>query len=262
MKKLTALTIMFALLIVVPAAPALAYKRKRTVTVGVDPNGVAVKIDVNASGAGRSGSGGGGGGGTPCQYALAGDGGSGLYAGQPADVGLFTITCGSRVDVRYLRIGLSGQPLLSGPTVSPYQLALSVRDRLDLPAGTINANPARSLVGLDTWYWYQGYDGRPLAKTVSEFGVSVQVEARPTRYRWDFGDGTTHTSNDLGRPYPARSTITHTYQAATPKVTVACAFDFAVRYRVGGGPWTPLPPLTRIATASFEVAESQTIIGQ
>ncbi len=260
MKKLIALTTLLAVLIVAPAAPAFAYKRKRTVTVGVDPNGIAVKIDAKVSGAARSG--GGGGGGTPCQYALAGDGGSGLYAGQPADVGLFTITCGSRVDVRYLRIGPSGQPLLPGPTVSPYQLALSVRDRLDLPPGKIGINPARSLVGLDTWYWYAGYDGRPLTKTVSEFGVSVQVEARPTRYRWDFGDGTTLTSRDLGRPYPARSTVRHTYQAAIPKVTVACWFDFTVRYRVGAGPWTPLPALRRTATASFEVAESQSVIGR
>ncbi len=253
---------LLAALLGLAAAPAHADRRKPTTTVGVDPDGVAVKIDTTVSGAGRSGPGGGGGGGTPCQYALASEGGSGLYAGQPADVGLFTITCDSRVDVRYLRIGPNGQPFVPGATVSPYQLALSARDRLDLPGGRIGINPARSLVGLDTWYWYQGYDGRPLAKTVSEFGVTVQVEARPTRYRWDFGDGTGTRSRDLGRPYPARSTVRHAYQAAAPKVTVACAFDFAVRYRTGAGPWTPLPPLTRTATASFEVAESQTVIGQ
>src|SRR6266508_2087194 len=133
MKKLIALTIMLAVLIAVPAAPALAYKRKRTVTVGVDPNGVPIKIEVTVSGAGRSRSGAGGGGGTPCQYALASGSGSGLYANQPADVGLFTITCGTHVDVRYLRISPGGQPLVPGRTVDPYQLDLLVRDRLVLP---------------------------------------------------------------------------------------------------------------------------------
>jgi hypothetical protein len=264
MRKAAILAGLVAGLLLLQASPAVAYKWKRTVKVGIDHNGVPIQIDARVVGAASTtGSQGGGGGGVPCRYHLASIGAVGPYQQAPSsDVLLYTIECGSWTDVRWLRVGPNGQPLVPGATVDPYQLALSVRDRLDLPGGKINANPARSLVGLDTWYWYEGYDGRPLSKNVSQFGVSVQVEARPTRYRWDFGDGTTLTSNDLGRPYPARSTVTHTYQTATPKVTVACAFDFAVRYRTGGGPWTPLPALRRTATASFEVAESQTVIGQ
>jgi transposase InsO family protein len=182
--------------------------------------------------------------------------------GKPADVGLFTVACGSYVDVRWLRLNSNGTPQVPGPTVDPFQLALSARDRLPLPTGGIGANPVRSLVGLPTWFWYQGYDGRPLSKTVSAFGVAVQVQAIPTSYRWDFGDGTRLTSSSLGRPYPARSPITHTYMTARAGVRVRCVFAFALRWRTGGGPWAPLPPLARTATATLEVAESQAVINR
>ena len=49
---------------------------------------------------------------------------------------------------------------------------------------------------------------------------------------------------------------------ARPAVTVHCRFAFAVRWRTGGGPWAPLPPLARTAATTLEVAESQTVIAQ
>jgi hypothetical protein len=88
------------------------------------------------------------------------------------------------------------------------------------------------------------------------------VEATPTSYRWTFGDGASLMSAGLGRAYPARSPIAHTYQTAREEVTVHCRFGFAVRWRTGGGPWAPLPPLARIANTTLEVAESQTVIAQ
>jgi hypothetical protein len=70
------------------------------------------------------------------------------------------------------------------------------------------------------------------------------------------------TSEGLGLAYPARSPITHTYQTARPAVTVRCRFGFGVRWRTGGGPWAPLPPLARTASITLAVAESQTVIAQ
>jgi hypothetical protein len=260
MRRLAALAILLALLMVIPSAPALAYKRKRTVTVGIDSEGVPVKIDLEISGNETSStrSRGGDGAGTPCTYAPASVGLEELYSQQGAN--LFSITCGSYTDVRLLRTGSDGQPLQPGPTVDPFQLALSARDRLPVPQGAIEANPTRSLVGLPTFFWYSGYDGLPLTRTVSAFGVSVEVEATPTSYRWAFGDGASLTSEGLGRAYPARSPIAHTYQTARQAVTVRCRFGFAVRWRTGGGPWAPLPPLTRTAAMTLAVAESQTVI--
>jgi hypothetical protein len=241
------------------AKPALAYNWKRTISIGVDPSGVPIRIDAVATGNGLSTSTGLGGQGA-CSYVPASVGLEELYSQQGAN--LFSVTCGSYTDVRLLRTGRDGQPLLPGPTVDPFQLALSARDRLPVPQGAIEANPIRSLVGLPTFFWYSGYDGRPLTRTVSAFGVTVQVEATPTSYRWAFGDGAWLTSQGLGRAYPARSPITHIYQTARRAVTVRCRFSFAVRWRSGGGPWAPLPPLGRTASTTLEVAESQTVIAQ
>jgi hypothetical protein len=262
MRRLAATAIVLALLMVIPSAPALAYKRKRTVTVGIDSEGVPVKIDLEITGNETSGtrSRGSDGAGAPCTYVPASFGLEELYSQQGAN--LFSITCGSYTDVRLLRTGPDGQPLRPGPNVDPFQLALSARDRLPVPDGTIEANPTRSLVGLPTFFWYSGYDGRPLTRTVSAFGVSVDVEATPTSYRWAFGDGTSLTSEGLGRAYPARSPISHTYQTARQDVTATCTFAFTVRWRTGGGPWAPLPPLSRTASTTLEVAESQTVIAQ
>jgi hypothetical protein len=266
MRRLATLVGLLACLLLLQASPAFAYKWKRTISVGVDPDGVPIRIDAVANGGRRSpnaASGTGGDGtGAPCTYNLASTGSAGLYVGKPLNTNLYSITCGSYTDVRWLRTGVNGQPLQPGPTVDPFQLALSARDRLPVPSGGISANPARSLVGLPTWFWYTGYDGRPLTRTVNAFGVTVEVQATPTGYHWAFGDGTTMTSDGLGRPYPARSTITHTYQAARPDVTVTCTFAFALRWRTGSGPWAPLPPLSRTTSATLEVAESQTVIGQ
>jgi hypothetical protein len=263
-RRILTFTVAFLVVTTAVAGPAFADRRDVTTTIGVDENGVTIKIDANLTGGGRTSGSRGGSGGVPCQYDLAniGAGTAHLYRDKPLDVNLFAVACGSYVDVRWLRVGPNGQPIVPGPTVDPYQLALSARDRLPLPRGEISANPARSLVGLPTWFWYAGYNGRPLPRTTTAFGVTVQVEARPTSYRWEFGDGTGLTTTELGRPYPARSPIAHTYQTAASQIQVSCKFRFAVRYRTGGGPWTPLPTLTRMATGSFAVAESQTVIGQ
>jgi hypothetical protein len=262
--RLVVVAAVVAAFVVGGALPALAFDGPPSIVVGEDEHGVAVRIDASLTGAGSSSGGNGGrGGGTPCTYELASfSGADSAYVGQPADVGLFTVQCGSFVDVRFLRLGPDGTPVIPGQTVDPLQFALSARDRLPLPAGQLRANPTHALVGLPTWYWFEGYDGRPLTKTVSAFGVTVQVQATPTRFRWDFGDGATMTSTDLGRPFPQPSTITHTYQAARPNLTVACTFEFGVRWRVPGGPWTPLPPISRTATAALEVAQSQTVVGR
>jgi hypothetical protein len=247
--------------LVLSATPALADRRKSTITLGVDPNGVAIQIDTTLSG--ESSTPATSGASSPsCTYSLATTGLDPLYASQQLEANLFSVTCGSYTDVRLLRTGPDGQPLQPGPTVDPFQLALSARDRLPVPQGAIEANPSRSLVGLPTFFWYSGYDGRPLTRTVSAFGVSAEVEATPTSYRWAFGDGSTMTSEGLGRAYPARSPISHTYQTAYQDVTATCTFAFTVRWRTGGGPWAPLPPLSRTASTTLEVAESQTVIAQ
>ena len=92
--------------------------------------------------------------------------------------------------------------------------------------------------------------------------VAVQVEA--TSYTWNFGDGATLVSHDLGQPYPAESDIKHTYQYSSlhfpDGFPIRLTIQFAASYSVNGGPLTPLSTMTRTYTASYRVQEVQSIL--
>lgn len=153
-------------------------------------------------------------------------------------------------------------PSRTGPPVDPSVLAQRVRDRLPVAGLTIASNPRRGLVGLKSWFWVEG-GGRPLSDSLSAFGVTVEVEARPVSYRWDFGDGTVMTTKSPGRLYPEKSPVKHIYERSSAEhsdgyvVSVTTVFD--VRWRANGGRWRELPGISRVSERSYRVAESQAV---
>ena len=81
-----------------------------------------------------------------------------------------------------------------------------------VPAVRIGVNPAaRGLVGLDSWFWIDGFDGSVTAPPISAFGLTIDVRMSSGTVSWDFGDGTVEPG-DLGRPYPQESTVRHVHQ--------------------------------------------------
>jgi hypothetical protein len=94
--------------------------------------------------------------------------------------------------------------------------------------------------------------------------VTVEVEITPTDYRWSFGDGTALETASLGQPYPQESDIRHTYEQSSLRVggsfAVTVQITFSARYRVDGGPWEPLEPITRAFTAAYPVQQLQSIL--
>lgn len=164
----------------------------------------------------------------------------------------------------WLPIDLSEPGEASDDRVDPRDVALRMRDEIPVPGAGVEINPTRGLVGAESWFWIQGYDGRPITDSTDAFGVIVDVEARVTRYEWSFGDGATSVSETPGRAYPSRSEVRHVYERSSAGLTngyeVEVAFVFAVRYRVDGGSWIELPGITRIARADYPVRESQAVI--
>lgn len=145
-----------------------------------------------------------------------------------------------------------------GPTVRDLAEEL-VRD-LPFPAAAVGVSPgSRGLTGLESWYWVEGYDGAALTDSVTGFGLTVDVEARPAAVRWDFGDGTEPADAGLGLPFPLRSTVTHVYERRSPAAgfTVRVDFELAARYRVDGGDWIDLSSVTRSAQRTYPVVESR-----
>jgi hypothetical protein len=127
------------------------------------------------------------------------------------------------------------------------------------PAVEIGVNPAaRGLVGLDSWFWIDGFDGSVTAPPITAFGLTIEVRMSSGSVEWDFGDGTVEPG-DLGREYPAESTVRHVHQH-DGTFTITASIDLVPEYRVDGGPWSTLPSLQAVASTDHVVEEREAVI--
>jgi hypothetical protein len=128
-----------------------------------------------------------------------------------------------------------------------------------MPAVTIGINPdAKGLAGLRSWFWIEGFSGSVQAPTINVFGLSIDVRMASDSVTWAFGDGTT-LEGDLGRAYPAESTVRHAHRDSGT-YTIDATIHLVPEYRVDGGPWITLPNLTPTATTTLEVEEREPVI--
>jgi hypothetical protein len=128
-----------------------------------------------------------------------------------------------------------------------------------VPAVRIGVNPsAAGLVGLRSWFWIEGFDGTVTAPPITAFGLTIDVRMSSGTVTWDFGDGSTH-EGDLGRAYPAESTVQHAHQD-DDTFTITAAIDLVPEYRVDGGPWLTLPDLQATATTAHDVEQRQAVV--
>ena len=155
-----------------------------------------------------------------------------------------------------------GDPLPIPTT--PREVAERLRDHMPVPRTTVGINPDRGVVGVESWFWMDGYDGSLITDSTDAFGFLVEIQARVTQYRWSFGDGTVIESTSPGRAYPERSQVRHTYERSSAGMTagypVEATFTFQVRYRVDRGAWIGLPGISRTVSSSYPVRESQAVI--
>jgi hypothetical protein len=153
---------------------------------------------------------------------------------------------------------------MDGDAVDPISIALELLNHLPIPNITIDANPSTGLVALSSWFWIDGYDGSPITSSDALSGVEVDVEIQPVSYRWSFGDGTTAETTSLGQPYPVESDIQHAYEQSSLAVGGAYAVTvdvtFAAQYRVNGGAWETLDPITRSFSNDYPVQQLQSVL--
>lgn len=186
-----------------------------------------------------------------------------IYAAHP-DERSFYLHC----DGAY--VGLVWRKVLNGSSTSrpvgPSEVAMYLRDEIPMPQTTIRVNPDIGLVGTESWFWIEGYSGQPINDSTDTFGQLVEVQALVESYEWSFGDGQNGNSSSLGRAYPDRSDVRHVYERSSSNsgegYPVQVRFVFAVRYRVGDGPWIDLPGISRNSSFRYPVSESQAVISR
>lgn len=175
---------------------------------------------------------------------------------------------GEFIDIVWLPIAVDPVNIeiivVPGDPVDPVTIAAELLDHVPVPNITISANPDVGLVALPAWFWIDGYNGAPISASDTLGGVTVEVEITPTSYRWTFGDGATLETHSLGRAYPETSDIRHTYEqsslAAGGTFGVTVEITFSVRYRVNGGAWQPLAPISRTFSDAYPVQQLQSIL--
>jgi hypothetical protein len=234
------------------------------VVVESNSDAVVVEADAQATTLGSGGSGGG----SDCRLEVVGTIGSIFVENfeeqwSNPDLMPYLLWCGD--EMRGL-VWLDTGGGSAAPALDPETIAMHIRDEIPVPDADIRINPDRGLVGVDSWFWIEGYNGAPIEESTDAFGQTVEVEARVTSYEWAFGDGDTFEAGMPGRPYPHRSQIRHVYQRSSAGLAagyiVEVTFTFDVRYRVAGGGWLDLPGITRVASTSYPVRESQAVIQQ
>jgi hypothetical protein len=235
-----------------------------TTVVRTNSNAVVVNADQQGTMSGTSSSSGGG---SDCRLEVVGTIGE-IFVdsfGTQLDQGLdpYLLWCGNEMRGLVWLDPNAGSP---AQQMDPQTVAMHIRDEIPVPQAEIKINPNRGLVGVDSWFWLDGYNGSPIEESTNAFGQRVEVEARVTRYEWAFGDGESLVAKTVGRSYPHRSQIRHLYERSSAGLAtgflVQVTFSFTVRYRVNGGGWIELPSISRVAETSYPVRESQSVIQQ
>ena len=103
-------------------------------------------------------------------------------------------------------------------------------------------------------------DAAPQTLTTTVLGYAVTITATPTGYAWDFGDGTTLSTADPGRPWPDGG-LTHAY----PHVggyRIALSTTWSATYAVAGEATVHDVPgtATTTTTAAVDVRERRSYL--
>ncbi len=178
-------------------------------------------------------------------------------------------------------------PPLPGPPPLPDARQIALGVAVPYPDVQIGVNPAPlGLTGLPSWFWIQGYAGRPLnAATTINIApqvpagypgecppppgatLDVTVQLTPFAYTWTFGDQLTTsavTTTSLGKAYPQASDIQHRYESTSlghPEgFPVTVTMRLHARYQANGAAWQGLPDASRTYTRTYQVQQAQTVV--
>jgi len=112
------------------------------------------------------------------------------------------------------------------------------------PALTIQPNRAEVLVNMATITWT---DPTPQLLVTDLLGYTVEVQATPTSYTWDYGDGSPAlVTTSPGHPWPDHD-VAHTY-ARPGTFTITLTTTLTGTYRMAGT--TTWLPVTGVATTT------------
>jgi hypothetical protein len=138
-------------------------------------------------------------------------------------------------------------------------VALTALRQIGLPALTARTQPEdKTLVNFATIFYTEP---APFTRTVTLLGRQVQLQATPTSFTWNYGDGITATTSTPGAPYPAKD-VTHEYRDAHATVQTSVDVTYTATFAVAGGPPQAIPGSVTIAgpTAPLRISEATPVL--
>ena len=123
----------------------------------------------------------------------------------------------------------TGAPLAAGPTtVSNEQVA-----RL-IPHGSgINRYPSGEIFVIFKQPMMVWTSPNKQTFNITLLGTPIEVEATPTSFNWDWGDGQTFETTDPGTPYP-NYTVSHPYEVTGNGYVIRLRTSWSARWRIAG----------------------------
>ncbi|UZN03034.1 hypothetical protein [Cellulomonas sp. S1-8] len=127
--------------------------------------------------------------------------------------------------------------------------------RLPLPAPVLTMQPDRGwvLINIETIVYT---DPTPVTLRTDLLGIGVTVEATPTRWTYDFGDGHDLVTRNPGQPHPDHD-VFHEYESPGT-TTITLTAEWTGRYQIDGSPiWRDIngTATTTATTAPFTIEE-------
>ena len=123
----------------------------------------------------------------------------------------------------------TGAPLAAGPTtVSNEQVA-----RL-IPHGSgINRYPSGEIFVIFKQPMMVWTSPDKQTFNITLLGTAIEVEATPTSFNWDWGDGQSFETTDPGTPYPNYS-VSHPYEVTGNGYVIKLRTSWSARWRIAG----------------------------
>ena len=123
----------------------------------------------------------------------------------------------------------TGAPLAAGPTtVSNEQVA-----RL-IPHGSgINRYPSGEIFVIFKQPMMVWTSPDKQTFNITLLGTAIEVEATPTSFNWDWGDGQSFETTDPGTPYP-NYTVSHAYEVTGDGYVIKLRTSWSARWRIAG----------------------------
>ena len=141
------------------------------------------------------------------------------------------------------------------------QLAEEASSLQKWPQLVMGVNPTTGLTGLSSWFWLAGGSPKMRDATATAGPLTVTVRATFLGVTWEYGDGSSYDSSDLGQAYPAESDVQHVYQTDTYGMaqgyTVTALLRYQVSYATNGGRFLVLGIKTRAFTEPYVVYQEQ-----